>query len=73
MNFEYMGRSKALKFKNWKINITDSSVCASWKPIDVLDNTSKYSYMFSLLCLCSAKNMFLLSILSNIINDSVSR
>ena len=54
--------------------ITDSFVCALWKPIDILHNTPKYSlYVFPALFVFCKMNMFLLSSISNMINDSVNR
>ena len=57
VNLNYMGRSKALKFKTQKINTIDSFVCIFlFKPIDFIDNNvPNYSHMFSQLCLYSAK------------------
>ena len=53
--FEISGEERRLKFKNKKINVIDSSICALWKPINLMDNILKYNYMFSQLCLCSEK------------------
>ena len=54
-NFEVSAEEQRLKFKTIKINIADSSGRILWKPINFSDNIPKYIYMFSQLCLCSAK------------------
>ena len=64
------GRVKHLKLENmynWLL-----CMCL-WKPIDVLDNIPKYSlYVFPALFVFCKINMFLLSSVSNMINDSVN-
>ena len=56
VNLNYLGRSKALKFKTQKTNTIDSFVFFLFKPIDFIDNNvPKYRDMFSQQCLYSAK------------------
>ena len=53
--FEVSAGEQRLKFKTRKINIVYSSGSVLWKPINFSDNIPKFIYMFSQLCLCSAK------------------